>query len=259
MSTGSPTILCLPFLSTFVSSGSPFLVYFFSGSPSCVSPGAASPHLLFLAQTWPCSPWSVGKLLAQRLWSSWLWAFYSEVELLQTPVILALQLKLWISLLFLFCVCFTINTYLPLSFTNLQKVHFYRHSLCLRIGSFTCWLRKLSSYSAMELSSPECLSCWKKNGENAFIKAVYDKVSINGRLKLCIQVFLHFCAEFNVFEDKQQKFSCLWNQQSLSKMSSFKALWRRANRRCKQGIKSAEVVLAKPSIHCVFNNETILS
>lgn len=105
MLTRSPTILCLPFLSNFVSSGSPFLVYiFFSGSHTCVSPGAASslPCHLFHTQMWLHSHWSVGKLLAQRHWSSWLCLFCPEVEPLQTPVILALQFKLRIFLLFLF-------------------------------------------------------------------------------------------------------------------------------------------------------------
>lgn len=35
-----------------------------------------------------------------------------------------LQFKLWIFLLFLFFVCFTVNTYMCLPFTNLQKVQF---------------------------------------------------------------------------------------------------------------------------------------
>lgn len=56
------------------------------------------------------------------------------------------------------------------------------------------------------LPPAQYLSCWK-NGESVSIKAAYYKGSTNGSLKLCIEVFVHLHAQFNISEAEQQKFA----------------------------------------------------
>lgn len=124
--TRSPTILCLLFLSTFVSSGSAFLVYIriylyiyryvymFFLVPPPVSPGAASslPQALVASSTLRCDYTATG------VWGGCLHkgtgvlalGFLLRSWTASKPVLLALQFKLGIFLLFLSYICFTVNT-----------------------------------------------------------------------------------------------------------------------------------------------------
>lgn len=54
---------------------------------------------------------------------------------------------------------------------------------------------------------PPSISVAEKNGESVSIKAAYYKGSTNCRLKLCVQVFVHLHAQFNISEAEQQKFA----------------------------------------------------
>lgn len=169
VSTRRPTVLCLPFLSACGSSGSPFLVYFLSGSPSCVSPGAASslPQVLVASSTLRCDYATAGA------WRSCLhkgtgalgFGFFTQKlsgfkYLLFWPYNLSYETSISV-------LCLLHSKYLLSSaFHKCTESAFCERCLCLRTGSFTGYLRKLSSYSEQwYFSSPKRFSCWKKRGE----------------------------------------------------------------------------------------------
>lgn len=201
ISTRSPTILCLPFLSTFLSSGSPFLLYFFFWFPflrvtwwrSIFT--ATSPRQLFHAQTWPHSHWSVGRLLDKGTGALGFGFLSQKLNCFKHLLFWPYNLNYESSCYF----CSTLHSKCVLisAFHKPAESAFFGSCLCLRIGSFTSWLRKLSSYSEHWYFFPSSVSAAEKS---ASIKAAYNKVSVNWRLKSCIQVFVHFCAVY-----------CLWS------------------------------------------------
>lgn len=140
---------CLPFLSTFLSSGSPFLLYFFFWFPflrvtwwrSIFT--ATSPRQLFHAQTWPHSHWSMGRLLDKGTGALGFGFLSQKLNCFKHLLFWPYNLNYESSCYF----CSTLHSKCVLisAFHKPAESAFFGPCLCLRIGSFTSWLRKLSS------------------------------------------------------------------------------------------------------------------